>query len=205
MVLCAYELEREANIASNNAFLHSIGLGGDNTLKDKPVAKAPPKPKPEIPAEPSRRSGRVRQQTPLFTGLTDWFMLDEEKRAEDRRAEDQRAEDRRADTDRPRRNLKPVNYFTDEFGYVTSTSAPRKKQARTVAPPGSMAVPMMCPMPTPMPTPLVANPQELRPSTTGAQTSRSWKFKCPHCQQMWALRCDGVTLQKHECGSVRIF
>ena len=44
MALCDYELQRLANIASNNAVLDSLGLGGDNSLK-KPKAPVVRKPK----------------------------------------------------------------------------------------------------------------------------------------------------------------
>ena len=106
---------------------------------------------------------------------------------------------RRQEIDRPWREVKPVNYFTDEFGYVTSSSVPRKKP-RGEPPLESMNVPMLCPVPAP---PVRVDQTQLRQSSVA--TSRSWKFKCPHCQQMLVLRCDGVTLQKHECGSIRIF
>ena len=85
MALCAYELQRLANIASNQAVLDSLGLGGDNSLK-KPKAPVVRKPtsddddddeKPS--ALPTRRSTRNVGTPATYVELSDEFMCMEER------------------------------------------------------------------------------------------------------------------------------
>eukprot|EP00966_Prymnesium_polylepis_P303072 7001040-Prymnesium_polylepis.1 len=83
MTLCEYELQRLANIASNQAVLSSLGLGGDNSLK-KPKAPVVRKPKSDSDddddnqlAIPTRRSTRGTPAT--YVQLSDEFMCMEER------------------------------------------------------------------------------------------------------------------------------
>ena len=84
MALCEYELQRLANIASNQAVLDSLGLGGDNSLK-KPKAPVVRKPTSDDdddddnpPALPTRRSARNVGIT-HHVALSDEFMCMEER------------------------------------------------------------------------------------------------------------------------------
>ena len=80
MSVSAYEQQRLDNIAANNAVLAALGLNGDNSLKEKnnPVNPLRKVPVSSEPAVPERRSSRVSKKTPLYPGLTDKFMLEEE-------------------------------------------------------------------------------------------------------------------------------
>lgn len=85
MALCEYELQRLANIASNQAVLDSLGLGGDNSLK-KPKAPVVRKPTSDDndddekpPSLPTRRSTRNVGSTATYVELSDEFMCMEER------------------------------------------------------------------------------------------------------------------------------
>ena len=83
MSLCAYELQRLANIASNQAVLDQLGLGGDNSLKKPkklPVRKSKPDSDDDddktapVPRRTTRKSGK-----PDYVELSDEFMCMEER------------------------------------------------------------------------------------------------------------------------------
>ena len=84
MTLCEYELQRLANIASNQAVLSSLGLGGDNSLK-KPKAPVVRKPKSDSDDDddnqplPTRRSTRNVGTPTDYVELSDEFMCKEER------------------------------------------------------------------------------------------------------------------------------
>lgn len=84
MTLCEYELQRLANIASNQAVLSSLGLGGDNSLK-KPKAPVVRKPKSDSDDDddnqslPTRRSTRNVGTPTDYVELSDEFMCMEER------------------------------------------------------------------------------------------------------------------------------
>ena len=84
MPLCEYELQRLANIASNQAVLDKLGLGGNNSLK-KSKAPVVRKPKPDSeddedqPAIPTRRSTRNVRTPATYVQLSDEFMCMEER------------------------------------------------------------------------------------------------------------------------------
>ena len=84
MPLCEYELQRLANIASNQAVLDKLGLGGNNSHK-KPKAPVVRKPKSDSdddedqPAVPTRRSTRNVGTPATYVELSDDFMCMEER------------------------------------------------------------------------------------------------------------------------------
>lgn len=87
MSLSDYELQRLANIAKNQAVLDDLGLGGNNKLVET-KKKKPPQPKRKRDDDDDddtaqiilRRSSRTNDNVnPVYTELSDQFMLAEEK------------------------------------------------------------------------------------------------------------------------------
>lgn len=83
MALSEYELQRLANIASNQAVLEQLGLGGDNSLKKPKTAPSRKRNKDsdddeEKPPPATRRTTR-NVGTPNYVELSDEFMCMEER------------------------------------------------------------------------------------------------------------------------------
>ena len=82
-MLSAYEQERLANIARNEAFLDQIGLGNDNpkliATKTKRVRSTSTDDNDIESTEPTRKSARVAKLEPEHGQLTDEFCIAEER------------------------------------------------------------------------------------------------------------------------------
>lgn len=206
--LSEYELQREANVARNQAVLAALGLGGDNSLKPpKPPKKPTPKPNPdaETDAEPKvvRRSGRSTNAPPSYAeGLSDAFMCAEEKQLSRRERERQ--------SDRPQRKRQAPSYHSDEQGdaiLARDEANAAKRRARQAelerqARQQQTALIMRAPSATPV-LPSMASMPVMPVVSPPAAVKKQWRVdqpvvKCVRCGGLWAQRKDG-RVRDHYC------
>lgn len=190
MPLSAYELERLANIAANQAKLDELGLG--DAEKNKLKAPPPPKRKRDESSidvnddkHPIRRSLRVSNTQVSYLELSDEFCLREEKLLA--------AMDRKA-THPHRKRSAPASYSDEQAAGILSKEASNvlKKRAKLaalqrVAVPDAFA----------LRPPIMVTTSHFTPAnviTVDGQT----KGRCPRCGQFWALRKD-KTIRDHSC------
>ena len=131
----------------------------------------------------------------MYTGLTDEFFSHEASDDEDITAGRNKT--------RERRTVKPVHTFQDEYGYYAKRT--KTTATKTPQPSSTLCVDRNMPIAAAADIPMMPNASRSF-STTQQTTSRSLLFPCPVCKELFALRADGRTLQKHGiCGSLQIF
>ena len=213
--LCAYELQREANVARNQAVLAALGLGGDNSLKGPkpPPKKPPPKPADEdTDASPKfvRRSGRSTNAPPSYAeGLSDAFMCAEEKSLERRERQ----------SNRPQRKRLAPSYHSDEqanaiMAREEANAAKRRarqaeleRQARARQQQAYMQQQSALVMRAPS-APVLPSMSSMPTFTTVAPVAakKQWRVdqpvvKCVRCGGLYAQRKDGK-VRDHYCSPI---
>lgn len=192
----AYELERDNNIARNNAMLEALGLAGDNSLKPK-RQKTAPKPDDFVddaePIDPSllRRSSRVAGVRPDYAELSDAFCREEERKAEGKGREIVVRH-----SDRPQRARSAPELYSNvqAAGQVTR---PRVKRPVTASQPVVQTVVQTVAVQSFAPV-FVAAPEAVDPNEgRGYKVDGEWG-RCPRCNQVYVKRKSGL-LRKHDC------
>ena len=198
-----YELQRDENIARNQAVLKALGLGGDNALQVKAAVK-PRAQSVQVSDEERRRSSRVSKQPVTFQQLSHEFCDAEERRAEGR-------EQVRAVGSRKR--SAPMSYQDEQQREIeqreakaaerraqverVKKEAERAARAKLVQERGSLQVLAQAAAHVP-----IVDDNAQRPPHQHAYPTLSQRARCPLCKGIFVLTAKGQ-LHKHDCRPTR--
>ena len=186
-----YELQRDANIARNQAVLDALGLGGNNSLKPQKAPVAAWEPAPLIPEQERRRSSRVSRQVVTFQALSHEFCDEEERVAEGRVREG-------------RKRAAPTSYREEQAREVEereARAARRREEAQRVRRTVEAKVSTTAPAPLLANLPIVDDNAQ-RPAHQFAYPVLSKRARCPGCNGIFVVTAKG-TLHKHDCRPAR--
>ena len=188
-----YELQRDANIARNQAVLDALGLGGNNSLKPQKAPVAAREPAPLIPEQERRRSSRVSKQVVTFEALSHEFCDEEERVAEGRVREG-------------RKRAAPTSYREEQAREVEereAKAARRREEAqrvrRTMEARAARERVLTAPLVVDLP---IVDENAQRPAHQFAYPVLSKRARCPGCNGIFVVTAKG-TLHKHDCRPAR--